>query len=291
MPYSRHDAFIAPAQKHPELWRFAVGLVVLFAVYLGSFLAFGWLLQQGIGDEAALRIMSGMGEGSPWAVLFFLATFVGMILAAFAAALVHKRRPGTLFGPMPIVVSDFLQAGGLAIVVFLIASPVILVFVPTAQNMPLATWAAFLPLALPLILLQTGAEELAFRGYLQQQLAARFARPAVWLVLPSAIFAAGHIDPTTQGNNWWAIAAITGLFGIIAADITARSGSIGAAWGLHFVNNVQAILLFSLPGALDGLALRSVPVAQDSAALLPLLIVDAAALVLIWFAWRRLRRD
>ncbi|MEM1301510.1 MAG: type II CAAX endopeptidase family protein [Pseudomonadota bacterium] len=291
MPYSRHDAFIAPAQKHPELWRFAVGLVVLFAVYLGAFLAFGWLLQQAIGDGPAMRMLAGMGESDPWSVLFFLATFVGMVIAAFAAAMVHKRGPGTLFGPMPLVISDFLQAGGLAIVVFLIASPIILVFVPTGPNMGVGTWLVFLPLALPLILLQTGAEELAFRGYLQQQLAARFARPAVWLVLPAAIFAAGHIDPNTQGNNWWAIAAITGLFGVIAADITARSGSIGAAWGLHFVNNVQAILLFSLPGPLDGLALRSVPLAQDSATLLPLLFVDALALVFIWLAWRRLRRD
>ena len=291
MPYSRHEAFVEPARKHPELWRFAVGLVVLFGVYLGCFVAFSWILQQGVGGDRAMQMFAGMGESDPWSVLFFLATFTGMVIAAFAAALVHRRRPGTLFGPMPIVISDFVQSAGLAVIVFLMASPIILVFVPTSSNVPSGTWLAFLPLALPLILLQTGAEELAFRGYLQQQLAARFARTAVWLVLPSAIFAAGHIDPTVQGSNWWAIAAITGLFGLIAGVITARSGSIGAAWGLHFINNVQAILLFSLPGPLDGLAMRAVPVAQDSMALLPLLAVDGVALIIIWFAWRRLRRD
>ena len=40
--------------------------------------------------------------------------------------------------------------------------------------MPLAAWAAWLPLVLPALLVQTAAEEIAFRGYLMQGLAARF---------------------------------------------------------------------------------------------------------------------
>ncbi len=52
-------------------------------------------------------------------------------------------------------------------------------------------------------LIQTGAEELVFRGYLQQQLAARFASPLIWMVLPALIFGAVHYDPATAGPNVW----------------------------------------------------------------------------------------
>jgi membrane protease YdiL (CAAX protease family) len=62
---------------------------------------------------------------------------------------------------------------------------------------------SFLPLALVGVLIQTGAEEVLFRGYMQQQLAARFSSPILWMVLPSAIFAALHYQPEIMGDNTW----------------------------------------------------------------------------------------
>jgi hypothetical protein len=68
-------------------------------------------------------------------------------------------------------------------------------------------WASFLPLALVGVLVQTGAEEVLFRGYLQQQLAARFASPLAWMVLPSVIFALLHYQPELMGENAWLMVA------------------------------------------------------------------------------------
>ena len=76
-------------------------------------------------------------------------------------------------------------------------------------------------------------------------------------------------------------------FGLCAADLTARTGSIGAAWGFHFANNVVAILVVSLSGTLSGLALYITPfAASDTETLVPLLLRDMATTVAIWAAIR-----
>jgi len=137
--------------------------------------------------------------------------------------------------------------------------------------------------ALVALAIQTGAEELVFRGYLQQQLAARFASPVVWALLPSVGFGMLHYDPATLGANAWLVVGATGLFGLIAADLTARSGTLGMAWGLHFANNFVALALIAPLGDLSGLALFRVPFAMDDTGLMRLaLAFDVAMLCTVW---------
>jgi hypothetical protein len=77
------------------------------------------------------------------------------------------------------------------------------------------------------------------------------------------------------------------LFAVLAADLTARTGSLGAAWGFHFANNCVAILVVALDGPLSGLALYTVPMAEMSAAeLRPALAMDMAVTLLTWGAIR-----
>ena len=54
-----------------------------------------------------------------------------------------------------------------------------------ARLRPLGEWLMGLAPALVLILWQVSAEEVAFRGYLLQQLRARVRSPLVWAVLPA----------------------------------------------------------------------------------------------------------
>jgi hypothetical protein len=124
---------------------------------------------------------------------------------------------------------------------------------------------SFLPLALVGVLIQTGAEEVLFRGYMQQQLAARFSSPLMWMILPSAIFAALHYQPEIMGDNTWLMMAAVFVFAVLAADLTAVTGNIGAAWGMHFVNNALAILVVATDGPLSGLALFMAPISPAAA--------------------------
>ncbi|MFV2003423.1 MAG: cation transporter, partial [Paracoccaceae bacterium] len=162
-----------------------------------------------------------------------------------------------------------------------------LVFDPV-PNLGMKQWLALLPLALVGIALQSGAEELVFRSYLLQQLAARFRSPLIWMIAPGLIFALFHYDPRSMGQNTWLVIAAAGVFALVASDLTRLTGSIGAAWGFHFANNVVAIAIIAIDGTIPGLALYLTPYSADDTALLPMLISGDIALMLL--AWLILRR-
>jgi uncharacterized protein len=288
MQYAAHAEFVAPARRHAALWRLAVGLVLIIAVYLLGIGAVFGILVLVAGFDGATDWMGRMALAqTPTATLLVLATFIGMALGPMAAArLLHGRSLASLFGPRARLIRHFavgaLICGGLNGAVALIPTEL----VPEA-NLPTGLWAAFLPLALVGVLVQTGAEEILFRGYLQTQLAARFASPLMWMVLPSALFAILHYQPGIMGENAWIVVGAVFLFALCAADLTARTGTIGAAWGFHFANNAVAILFLALEGPLSGLALYTLPMDSVPAAeLRPMLITGMGVTLAIWLAIR-----
>ncbi|MEO0990702.1 MAG: CPBP family intramembrane glutamic endopeptidase, partial [Pseudomonadota bacterium] len=152
-------------------------------------------------------------------------------------------------------------------------------------------WLMYLPLTLVGLLVQTGAEELAFRGYLQQQVAARFRHPVFWMVIPSVLFGFLHYDPVSMGGNALIIVGATTMFGLMAADLTARSGNLGAAWGMHFANNFFALAVVAVEDTITGLALyRTAYGAGDADIPLASLALDFVVLILAWGLCRRVVR-
>ncbi|MCB1313789.1 MAG: CPBP family intramembrane metalloprotease, partial [Sedimentitalea sp.] len=199
------------------------------------------------------------------------------------------RPPLGLIGPLPLAVVQFWRV----LRMLLILGAVLLVLPPydmgaaLSPNLPPATWALLLPLSLGAVLIQAGTEELLFRGYIQQALAARFSSPLVWMVLPSALFALGHYLPAEAGQNALPIALWSGIFGVLMADLTARAGTLGPAIAVHLVNNVSALLIVSLPDTLSGLSLFTVPYSMsDAEALRGWLAIDFATMFVCWLAAR-----
>ena len=81
------------------------------------------------------------------------------------------------------------------------------------------------------------------------------------------------------------------LFGLFAADLTAATGSIGAAWGFHFVNNVVALAVLATDGTITGLALYLTPYAADGEEIARFAIVaDVAMLTVAWALCRAVVR-
>ncbi|MEM1235811.1 MAG: CPBP family intramembrane glutamic endopeptidase [Pseudomonadota bacterium] len=290
MTYPGFADFTAPARPTSELWRTLSGILLVTVIYAGGaagIIAAGTFALQVSGIGTAGDVLTGR---TPPALLLVLFHFIAMAAAAIVVTrLLHQRGGWTLLGDRNRLWADFRRMALIAVVVGVVGAAVFAAIMDIAWKLPFSTWLLYLPFALPLILLQTGAEELVFRGYLLQQFGARFgvAARAAWMIIPSLIFAAAHTDPASQGGNWWAVVAITFAFAMVASDITARTGSLGAAWGLHFINNCQAILIFSLAGPLSGLSLGSVGIPASAPAALPLIGIDAVALALIYLIWRR----
>lgn len=290
-------AFVAPARARPQLWRLALGLVLVVALHTGLAL----LVLAGLSRLTGPAALSTETLGSsPGVMALLLLSFGGLALGVWAAVrLLHRRSLGSVVGHGPTALRHFAAGAGLLLAVNgLVMAAVLILPGPDSAlapqpNLAPALWLAWLPLALLGLAVQTGAEELVFRGYMQQQLAARFAHPLIWAGLPSIVFGLLHHDPGVMGANTWAVVALTGIFGLMAADLTARSGTLGLAWGLHFANNLFALLLLAPAGALSGLSLFTAPFAADDTGIMRLaLLGDLVLLLLIWLLCRRaLRRD
>jgi uncharacterized protein len=288
MQYTAHADFVAPARLRPALWRLGLGLLLVVLVYGAGIAAiFGILIAVSGLDGANAWVARMVSADTPTATLLVLATFVGMALGPLLAArLLHARPMASLFGPRPRLLRHFAIAAVICGVLNGLTALLPTGINPTL-NLELPMWVSFLPLALVGILIQTGAEEILFRGYIQSQLAARFASPLAWMVLPSALFALLHFQPSIMGENASLVVAAVFLFAICAADLTAKTGTIGAAWGFHFANNAVAILFLALDGPLSGLALYTVPMGAIPAAdLRPMLLSGMVVTAVIWLGIR-----
>ncbi len=288
MQYPALEELVAPARANSAIWRIVLGLILVVIVYVAGLGALFGMLVLVTGFSGAGQWMARMaGADSPTATLLLLATFIGMgIGPLLAARVVHRRPSGSLFGARARVLRHFLVALVLCGALYGLRALWPMGIEPV-RNLPTALWLSFLPLALVGVLLQTGAEEVLFRGYIQSQLAARFSSPLIWMVLPSGVFALLHFQPDTYGPAAWMVVGAIFLFALLAADLTARTGTIGAAWGFHFANNCGAILLVGIEGSLSGLALYTVSVAQLGAGnLAPMLALDMLVMIAVWAAIR-----
>lgn len=244
------------------LWRFLVGLGIIIA---------GWLvwtvivmavatvvnISQGMPLRAALDAMRDLVQShTPGGVMFQLITFAGIWPGSWAALkLMHKQPFGTLFSPQTrIRWNDFagglLLAGGFWLVTLIIG--VSLVGVPQRTELTLGTWlTAFAPLAV-LVFLQASGEEIIFRGYILQQWAARYRSPMVWAFLPAFLFGLAHYGNGAELGIGWQYVAVTTLFGLTAAALVWRTGSLAAAMGMHTGMNMFSLSSVGLQGIVEG---------------------------------------
>ena len=260
MEYARFERLVAPARADAAIWRVLLGCVVGLGLFAGLNFLYVSGAEQIFGREFLAPIARNGGNIGPLQTLFLLSTFLMMLAAvALTVFVVHRANPLNVIGPIARASRDFGKAltallpilAGIMAIQFLFESP--------SLNVPPAMWVSlFLP-AVFFVFVQVSAEEVVFRGYLQSQLAALGLPTFVWILIPSVLFGLGHYNAEAVGSAapWFVLWAI--MFGALAADLTARTGSIGAAVAFHFVNNFIAILLIGLSDHLGGLALWVLP--------------------------------
>ena len=286
------DDFIDPAYQKPEVWRLVQGLITGIAV-------FGVVATVLVGGANAIFGMIPMGSlmvelqraADPTAMFLILLSFFALLYAAFAAAAWHHRDPGSLFGDRIALIYDFLRMALISGVFLVGIGAAMLIFLPNVATRQYDTvpWLIMMAWAIPMLFIQVTAEEVAFRGYLLQQLAARFASPIIWAVIPSILFGLLHFDPTADTSI--AVLTVVGatLFGLLATDLTRITGNLGAAMGYHFVNNFLGLMIVGIPGRLSGLSLfLSGFDIEDVEALRMMLVLDISVMIVIWIVARRL---
>lgn len=142
----------------------------------------------------------------------------------------------------------------------------------------------YLIVAATLIPLQTTAEEVFFRGWIQQ----RLERPnrSIWFVSMAGgiLFALPHLgNPEVNGELFLAILGY-GATGFMLAWVTMRDRSIGVAVGAHAANNILAgVVATSADSALPAASIWTTPaVAWLPAAIVSILLIPT----FIWLTGR-----
>ncbi|WP_147109635.1 CPBP family intramembrane glutamic endopeptidase [Tateyamaria sp. syn59] len=290
--YRPHAHFIEPARDRAQLWRLALGIVLVAGFFLVlSNLVIGTILGV-LEPQTASTIVRDAQTGRTAGGMLLLLFQLGLlaVAASMVVVMVHKRGPATLIGPIGLAVRQF----G-AVLFMLVLLTIALWLLPPYDigegtltlNMSPGRWLLLLPIAVVAVLVQIGAEEIVFRGYLQQQLAARFRSPLIWMIAPAALFGAGHYLPDSAGSNALTIALWATMFGILMADLTARSGTLGPAMAVHFANNISVMVLTATPDEMSGLALYVLPFGMaDEAAMAAWLPVDFGFMLVSWLAAR-----
>lgn len=112
--------------------------------------------------------------------------------------------------------------------------------------------ALMIVLVLLLIPFQAAAEEYVFRGYLMQLVGRWLRHPAFAIVLPAPLFVLGH------GYDIWGGLSV-GVFAVVAAWLSWRTGGLEAAISMHIANNALIFLLASF-SLVDGNATEGTPI-------------------------------
>jgi membrane protease YdiL (CAAX protease family) len=255
------------ARPRAQLLRTAIGSVLVVVAWLAWTMAFGLVaIGGGLVNPDALGAAMGQGGASLTyldaviAMGVLLATFWGLWLGVWLVAkLLHKRDLSTVLAHDRRTRLDYflvgmaLAAGYLALSlgsIWLSGPP------PARSSLPIEHWLiGFAPLVV-LIFFQTAGEELFFRGYLTQQLAARIPHPLVWGLLPSLAFGLAH-TANGGGDAQFTVyyVAVATLLGLVMTALVWRTGGLAAAMGFHLMNNIGAMLLVGIAGVTPPIAL------------------------------------
>lgn len=243
----------AARQGHHTWLRYLIGTILIaIAWFVGGTIAtlvviigYGVL----IGDLGVAFEMASPTPPPELIVPTFLTLMVSFVPFFLGALLVvrflHNRPVRTLVtGQSRINWWRVGTGAGVWLVLLLVTLGIDLVLRPDMYSFQFdaGQWVPYTLLALLFIPIQSGTEELVFRGYLMQATSV-FSRNPIVLLLPSSLlFGALHLANPEVATNFWLLAAYYAMFGLFTAWISLKDGTIELALGMHIANNMTAII-------------------------------------------------
>lgn len=178
-----------------------------------------------------------------------------MVPAALIAVLVVHRRPVGLLASVTgrvrwSLLGRLLVLASVVVVAFFAASFLLPSSSSTEVSVPAAgTLVGLLAVIAFTTPLQAAAEEVGFRGYLSQALAAWFSRPVVGTAVAGAV-TAGLFALAHGVQDVWLFGDRL-AFGLVASWLAWRTGGLEAPVALHVANNMVSLAFTASTGSLE----------------------------------------
>jgi len=243
-------------ESRPSLWRWIFGtFIILFSwLILGSL--FTIILAEFFGLD--LEALTGVDDASlatvrtyaPWqAASAVLVSFIPLLAAPI---LLHrvllKGKVKELFTRSKRNFAGEVRLGALVMLLLILGTSLPDFIMNNSDYKYASELSKFLPyllVALLLIPMQTTAEEVFYRGWIQQRL--ENGKRPIWVIstLGGLLFALPHLaNPEVSGNIALPVIGY-GSTGFMLTWVTMRDKSMGLAIGAHAANNIAAGLLVS----------------------------------------------
>ncbi|NJM21293.1 MAG: CPBP family intramembrane metalloprotease [Richelia sp. SL_2_1] len=232
-------------------WRYVLGLVVIL---------FAWLV---VGTGASVLVAFALSGQPDYSVLSPFGKFL-FVMAGFpfflggtliAVTLIHRRHPLTLITARKKISWHRVGHGFVAWFVpfCLIGGLGQYLFYPDSFsfNSDLMAFVRFVPIALVLTAIQTTTEELFFRGYVVQGASLIWANRVFLAIVSAVIFTLPHLgNPEAIAGGWLTVFCVYFLApGLAWTVVSLIDGTTELAIGVHFANNIGAILLINITGS------------------------------------------
>ena len=229
-------------------WRWVLGVIAIVAI---------WIILGGIpvvvATEAcessagtdALGFMCAAGAltGISEFVLLGLSFLVGLIGVWIVVKLIHKKRlTQVVTGRKSFDYSRVLYAMLVGLIILAVQVQVFYRLVSVEVTFQAPSLSVYLPFVLAQLVLtpiQTGFEEVFFRGYLLQGLILLTKNKIVLALVTAVAFTLPHLanpEPAAYGYLFYLLPLMAS--GIFFGVLTLLDGGIELAWGWHLINNL-----------------------------------------------------
>ena len=278
--------------RRPKLWRWLVGTVAIFLGWqlLGLFLTIGSANFFGYDVDLLFSTESSdlelVRQQAPWSTATtLLISFLPLFVLTMIAYRFLLRLPLRQLFTFHSRYSWHRTWIGFATfsAMLLISGGLDLILNPSSYEW---SWRAsaffpYLVVCLTLLPIQTTAEELFFRGWLQQWI--DNGKRRVWSIsiIGGLLFAAPHLaNPEVSGNDLYFPILSYGATGFMLSWVTWRDRCLEVAIGAHFANNLLAgIFISTEDSALPSASLFTTPeIAWGASAVVSIVMVP----VFIW---------
>lgn len=173
---------------------------------------------------------------------------IGFLMLLFAIKFIHKSPVKHYFtARSEFDFKRFFTAFGIALVLLLslFAVQYFTIGETLVYNLDLPKFTTLLTICIFLLPIQTGFEELLFRGYLLQAFGRSELRGVAVLIINGLLFGLLHLANPEVFHLGYGVMVFYVVSGIFAALIALMDDGIELSWGFHTANNMIPLLLVS----------------------------------------------